>query len=535
MLISRSVSIVRVLVYSPPRARRLDRRDNIMLFLQNTHQVGEIAPRLVNIKAILISLLLSQVALANDPQAKGVQTDSPSLSAKNLPALGWLSKKTDTTFVVSRLSDAKIIASHNPNTTLTSASVMKIATSLAVLNHYPPYSKINTPVYTTGTRNGDTIAGDLVIVGKGDPYLISEKLWQFAADISNSGIRKITGNIVIDNSYFQVKKDAARLAGQKRSSNAYDAPVSALGINFNTVALAIAPGTKAGEKALLTTDPVKLDSVKVVNNIKTIHSGRNGFRVDRVSVLDGVALQTNGKIRSDAGLKKVYRSVSDPVLLAGSYLKAFLAQMGVAVEGNTVAGKKPGAARHLMDIKGYPMSKLVRGLNKYSNNYIADTLVSKLGAEFAGQASISGGMSVLQNFLRTKVGVQDGTYINGSGLNPENKLSAASLVKMLSYAYSKMEIFPEFLASLPNAGYDGSLRDRYKKKETRGLAGILRAKTGTLTQPRMASSLAGYFFHPRHGYLAFAVLNNAKNKKKVSIVELRHQQDKLISEVYKNL
>ncbi len=502
-----------------------------MFYLENLHRLSEISLKLVNLKAVFFAVLFCPLAMS--------KTSTPvnaSLAAQNLPSLKWLSQKTNTSFAVVRLSDQKMIASHSPDSTLTSASVMKIATSLAVLDHFPPYSKINTPVYTTGLRKGDTIAGDLVIVGKGDPYLISEKLWQFAADIRNSGIKKITGNLIIDNTFFQIKKDAARLAGAKRSSNAYDAPVSALGINFNTVALAIAPGTKAGEKALLTTDPVMLESVQVVNNIKTIERGRNGFRVDRVSVLDGVALQTNGKIRADAGLKKVYRSVADPVLLAGSYLKAFLGQMGVEVVGNTVSGRKPAGAKHLMDIQGYPMSKLVRGLNKYSNNYIADTLVSKLGAEFASNASIPGGVSVLQNFLRSKVGVQDGTYVNGSGLDPRNKLSAASLVKMLTYAYSKMEIFPEFLASLPNAGYDGSLKDRYKKRETRGLAGILRAKTGTLTQPRMVSSLAGYFFHPKQGYLAFAVLNNAKdNQKSVSIVELRHRQDRLISEVYKSL
>jgi len=501
-----------------------------MFFVGNFQLLFTRTAPLVILKAVLFWVLLGLNGFG-----KTVTSEGHAIAAKNLSALGWLTKNSDTSFAVIRLSDRQTIASHDANANLTSASVMKIATSLAVLDHYPPYSNIETPVYTTGTKKGDTIEGDLVLVGKGDPYLISEKLWQFAADVRNRGIRKITGNIVIDNSFFNVKKDAARLAAAKRSSNAYDAPVSALGINFNTVALAIAPGAKAGEKALLTTDPVKLDGVEVVNNIKTISRGRNGFRVDRVSVLDGVALQTKGNIRADAGLKKVYRSVSDPVLLAGSYLKAFLAQMGVVIEGETIAGLKPSHAKHLMDIKGCPMSRLVRGLNKYSNNYIADTLVSKLGADFAHNPSMAGGISVLQNFLRSKVDVQDGTYLNGSGLNPNNKLSAASLVKMLGYAYSRMEIFPEFLASLPNAGYDGSLKDRYNKPGTRGLAGILRAKTGTLTQPRMVSSLAGYFFHPQHGYLAFAVLNNAKKGKKVSIVDLRYQQDRLLSQVYKQL
>jgi D-alanyl-D-alanine carboxypeptidase/D-alanyl-D-alanine-endopeptidase (penicillin-binding protein 4) len=502
-----------------------------MFFSSLPHHFLGVRARLVILKAALFLSLLSP-----DSQAKSTSESRATLSKQDMPSLSWLTKRADTSFAVMRLSDQKIIASHDASSTLTSASVMKIATSLAVMNHYPPYYKIKTPVYTTGTRNGDTVAGDLVIVGRGDPYLISEKLWQFAADIRNSGIRKITGNIVIDNSFFRVKKDAARLAAQKRSRNAYDAPVSALGINFNTVALAIAPGANAGEKALLTTDPVKLDGVQVVNNIKTTSKGRNGFRVDRVSILDGVALQTNGKIRTDSGLKKVYRSVSDPVLLAGSYLKAFLAQVGVNVEGKAVSGYKPAAAKHLMDIEGYPISKLIRGLNKYSNNYIADTLTSRLGAEFAKNPTISGGMSVVQQFLRNKVGVQDGTYLNGSGLDPQNKLSAASLVKMLSYAYARMEMFPEFLASLPNAGHDGSLRDRYKKRDTKGLAGILRAKTGTLTQPRMVSSLAGYFFHPRHGYIAFAVLNNGKKEtRNLSIVDLRYRQDKLLAEVYSKL
>jgi len=82
------------------------------------------------------------------------------------------------------------------------------------------------------------------------------------------------------------------------------------------------------------------------------------------------------------------------------------------------------------------------------------------------------------------------------------------------------------LSSLPASGVDGTLKDRFKKSKFRGLIGNVRAKTGTLTEPVSASSLAGYVRHPVHGMVAFAIIQNGiTGKKQPSIGALRDSQE----------
>ena len=92
-----------------------------------------------------------------------------------------------------------------------------------------------------------------------------------------------------------------------------------------------------------------------------------------------------------------------------------------------------------------------------------------------------------------------------------------------------MEVFPEFLGSLPATGWDGTLKKRFGKAETESLKGLVRAKTGTLSEPVSVAGLAGYFRHPKHGMVAFAILENGnQGKTQPSITDLRERQDKVV-------
>ena len=104
---------------------------------------------------------------------------------------------------------------------------------------------------------------------------------------------------------------------------------------------------------------------------------------------------------------------------------------------------------------------------------------------------------------------------SGSGLTTSNRLSAKQVVALLSYMSIRTKSFSEFLSSLPKSGVNGTLLNRFRDEEVADLKGIVRAKTGTLTEPFLISSLAGYVFHTNHGLIAFALLQNSeKNLKK---------------------
>ncbi len=152
------------------------------------------------------------------------------------------SKTSDYGVIFTRLSDGKILYEKNSDQLLSPASVTKIITSATALSYFGPAFAFKTPIYHTGRLVNGHITGDLIIQGNGDPFLVSEILWQTAVDLRHLGIKAVDGDIVIDTSLFDLEtRDNSRAEGTRHSSHAYDAPVSAFAVNFNTVAVAVTP------------------------------------------------------------------------------------------------------------------------------------------------------------------------------------------------------------------------------------------------------------------------------------------------------
>jgi len=443
--------------------------------------------------------------------------------------------------LVIRLSDGKVLFDKDSTQLVAPASVTKVITSAATLTRLTPAYTFKTPFFYTGARKNDKILGDLVIVGDGDPFIVSEKLWQLAADFRSLGVREFTGDLVIDNGLFDDEsRDDSRQSGTKNSKNAYDAPVSAFGVNFNTFAVAIAPAERPGKPAYVSLDPYPLRGVVVDNSVYTGKSkATKNLQVNRSA--DGrhdEHLLATGTIGTDVPLQKIYRSVGDHVQASGEYIKAFLKSDGIIIRGKVKEGHKPAAATLLLTMESFDMSKIVAGLNTFSNNYIADVLVKRLGAAFPlsgpadapGSGTFANGVRVLNDFLRKDVGItSDFVLENGSGLATENRLSARQVVDVLTFMEKRMDLFPEFLASLPATGWNGTLKKRFGKGDAEGLKGLFRAKTGTLTEPISVSGIAGYFRHPKHGLTAFCILENGnKGEIQPAIADLRDKQDQVL-------
>jgi D-alanyl-D-alanine carboxypeptidase/D-alanyl-D-alanine-endopeptidase (penicillin-binding protein 4) len=92
------------------------------------------------------------------------------------------------------------------------------------------------------------------------------------------------------------------------------------------------------------------------------------------------------------------------------------------------------------------------------------------------------------------------------------------------------DLFPDFLASLPANGWDGTVKKRLKNSED--LAGIIRSKSGTLTEPITVAALAGYFRHPKEGWVSFSIISNGRiGKGQPGLMELRNLQDEVLKGV----
>ena len=463
--------------------------------------------------------------------------DAPSQAiSKPQPSIFYkLSRKVDQTVQFTRLKDGKVLYKINPTKSLSPASVTKLVTSAAAFDAYGSHHQFETVFSYSGKRKNQAIMGDLHIKGAGDPLIISELMWQLATDLKHKGIRTIRGNIIIDNSRFDSEiRDKSREKAAFASRNAYDAPITAFGVNYNTYTVAVAPSTTIGNKAHVNLDPYSIRVINLKNQVLTAKSGR-GERVKTsrmTSKTNRTTVDVRGSIAKDRPVKKVYRSVADPVLAAGEQVRAFLAGEGIIVQGAVREGKPRSQTTHLITLTGYPLYRVMSSMNKYSSNYIADVMLKNLSVKSGiTPGSLRGGVNALNNFLRDKVKLSTNyKLLNGSGLEPKNRLSASQVVELLRYMEKSFEYFPEFLASLPASNEDGTLKDRFKSKKSQSLKGIIRAKTGTLTQPITVSAIAGYLRHKKHGLVAFAIIENGRlGKKQPNLLDLRDRQDKAIA------
>ena len=189
-------------------------------------------------------------------------------------------------------------------------------------------------------------------------------------------------------------------------------------------------------------------------------------------------------------------------LACGYLLKNELMEKGIEVTGDVVPGTVPLEARTAAKHLSPPLADIIKLMNKPSDNWIAELLFKAIGAEVMGEPGTwQKGRDAVTAFLSETVGeLPAHRFVDGSGLSRYNLLNVELLTKLLGYMYRNFELMPEYLASLPIAGVDGTLRNRmqgvYAEK-------MLRAKTGTLSG---VSALAGYAVTVDDEVFAFGIL-----------------------------
>ena len=189
-------------------------------------------------------------------------------------------------------------------------------------------------------------------------------------------------------------------------------------------------------------------------------------------------------------------------LACGHLLKTALMEKGVRMRGEIVSGTVPSDAHNIAKHLSPPLTDILRLMNKPSDNWVAELLFKTIGAEVIGEPGTwKKGREAIAEFLGE---IMDEPlahrFVDGSGLSRYNLLNAELLTKLLIYMYHNFELMPEFLASLPIAGVDGTLKNRMQGVSTEK---VLRAKTGTLSG---VSALAGYTVTADDEVFAFGIL-----------------------------
>ena len=400
------------------------------------------------------------------------------------------------------------------------ASNSKLYTAALALDRFGGDYRIVTPLLASSAVGPDgTVRGDMMVSGRGDPSWRSPpkraEFWKtfepFVAALQRAGVRRITGDLVADATYFQMAPNGAGWTADDLNDY-YGAEISAITLEDNYVELRIAPGATAGSPAALTWLQPHAGLV-LDNRVMTTAKG-GPRRIDARRIFGENVVHVFGEMPLEAAAYVEDVTVPRPANWFAVALHAALARAGIAVEGQPRSVRWPDApaagpaAVKLGEVVSPPLRELVTGFMKPSQNLETDLIFAHVGetrreaATPATRSSEQLAVAALREFLQAnQLPVEDVRFEEGAGLSRNNLTTANATVALLACMARHRES-AAFRDALPIAGVDGTLRRRMKATAAEG---NVRAKTGTL---RYANSLSGYVTSAGQERLAFSVMLN---------------------------
>ncbi|MDH3413313.1 MAG: D-alanyl-D-alanine carboxypeptidase/D-alanyl-D-alanine-endopeptidase [Gammaproteobacteria bacterium] len=387
------------------------------------------------------------------------------------------------------------------------ASVMKLVTTAAALHALGPDYRWYTVAYAGGPLNGERLEGDLILKGFGDPLMDTEAFWKFLRRLRERGLRHVTGDLVIDESFFKVQPED-RGAFDGRPYRVYNVQPAALLVNFQVYRFRLWPDRSRGE-VVVSTDPPS--ATMTIHNRMKLTNGRcrgRKYRV-RMQVLEGLPLDTvrfTGNYPSSCGAHSMLRTVSTQESYVYGVFKALWTNLGGEIDGGVRTDVVPDSARRLFRFQSRPLADIIRPMNKFSNNVMTRNLLLTLGAERYGEpGTVEKGRAAIRDWLqRTGIDTESLVVDNGSGLSRDARASSRLLGELLLEAY-RSPYMPEFIASLPLSAMEGTMESRFRDNP---LKGRMHMKTGLIDHVR---SMGGFMLSRNGRTFVIVLLQNHVN------------------------
>ena len=196
-----------------------------------------------------------------------------------------------------------------------------------------------------------------------------------------------------------------------------------------------------------------------------------------------------------------------------SSLIFLLNELDIKFSGNIVYGKSTTDSELKLVHKSKPLSDIIKLINKYSNNVMAENLYHTLASNIKSKSNeIKKSKDLINLYLKDNTKSYDFFIDNGSGLSRKTKLTSNLIVNLLIANYKKVT-FPEFFASLPIAGLDGTLsEEEIFLSENKSF----RFKTGSLNNVR---AMAGVILERnKKPFFLCYIINHKKAEKAKNII-----------------
>lgn len=460
-------------------------------------------------KIVLLFLLLCLHLLA------GAQTPAPVKWLLQAPYM----RGASFSLVVKDVQEGKTVYSYDTDRLQSPASVLKTVATATALEILGEDYRYPTTLEYDGILENGTLEGNLYIKGSGDPSLGSSHfalgqnkfLSTWIAALQKAGIKHITGSVISDESIFDT--EGVSIKWLREDMGNYYAPGSyGISIFDNMYKLSLQTGAAGTRPVLKGTEP-DIPFIRFKNYLKAAPVSSDsayiiGAPLDDVRYLYGV-LPANREAYVLKG------DIPDPALYLARYLTDQLQQKGIRVDGSPSCYRieveenrwKKGERKEIVTTYSPTLREIASVCNHVSHNLYADALVKTVGLQYKPRrnemiSSFGRGVQVVKEYWEKKgLDVFPLRMNDGSGLAPADKVSAGFMGELLVYMATESAVSDAFIASLPQAGIEGSVRNFLKGSKLQGKAHL---KSGGITGVR---SYAGYITKDGKTY-AVAVFSN---------------------------
>ena len=381
------------------------------------------------------------------------------------------------------------------------ASLMKLLPTYAALDILGPAWSWTTPVWLQGTVRDGVLDGNLVVRGSGDPKLVVERLWLMLRRVQQLGVREIRGDIVLDRSAFSApEQSAADFDGDPMRP--YNVLPDALMLNYKALTFTFTPDSTRGV-ALVAVD-VPLAGLRVDAAVPLAAGACDDWRASlRADFSDANRVSFGGAYPAACGEKTWSVAQGDAKAFNARALAGLWQDMGGRLGGSVRDGIAP-STRPSFELSSPPLAEVVRDINKYSNNAMAQQLFLTLALVQRGSGTPDAARELLKQWATDRLGAAAAAGLvidNGSGLSRDGRVSARLLMRLLQTAWAS-PVMPELMNSLPVSGLDGTL-----KRGSRATLGRAHLKTGSL---RDVAGVAGYVLaNSGRRFVVVAIVNDA--------------------------
>lgn len=388
-------------------------------------------------------------------------------------------------FAVAEASSGRILEAHDPDLGQPPASVVKAVTSVYALETLGESFRFGTRLVATGPVSGGQVAGDLLLVGGGDPTLGTDGLADMAADLRARGITSVSGRFLVHGGALP---SVGRIDRNQPDHVAYNPAISGLNLNFNRVQFRWRRAGGSHEVIMEAPDArhnvrVGMAEMSVANRQVPVYTYADTGASDRWTVARAAL--------GDGGSR--WLPVRHPELYAGDVFRSLARAQGITLPPPQLAPAGAVAGSTLVERSSAPLRTILSDMMRFSTNLTAEVVGLAAGQRRGGVNSLAQSGQRMTDWAVQRFGIAGARLVDHSGLGDASRLSPAQMVRLLCAQGTE--------ANLRGLMRDHPMRDRQGNPMPNHPVQV-NAKTGTLN---FVSGLAGYVSKSSGPDLAFAI------------------------------